>query len=156
MKTTKNYPPIQRKFLSHFDGTFKSAVKFKQLAVLLNPSFCESYIYISGDRPSNTVTTRDTDGSTIRLCTDEEYNNCLNLAADLKRFILSHNPVSLKDLFNDGTIPMSLKPKHHFAGIANRACFIIDGELYHVPGLNLPEERKYGYMEQFNNYLNSL
>lgn len=99
MKTTKetSLPVIQKRFMETFDGTIQSVAEFDQLNRVLNPTFCAHYFFVSGTCDSDTITTRDTDGSFAYWGsqTEEQMTNAYVLAEEVKAFIMTHNPMRL-------------------------------------------------------------
>lgn len=139
METTKQtpLPPIQAMFMAHFDGTLASALRFHGLATVLNPNFSSMYGYVSGDRDSNTVTTKSTDGSFTYLDshTDEMRENAFVLAREIRKFLMNHNPQPLSEIFKNN--PESLRYFGKIDRAKKKMCFVIDDQIIVVPGLKL-------------------
>ena len=141
MKTTANtqLPPIQKDFMNQFDGSLQSILNFDRLHLILNPCFTAHWFFISGTCDSDTVTTKDTDGSFEYWGnqTQEQMDNAIILANEIRNVILSHNPTPLEDLVGKDNHDAMRPYANKISQVRRRAAFLIDSKIILVPGLKL-------------------
>lgn len=89
---TEVFPPLQAAFLSQWDGTIESAVKFESLHMILNPCFTGHYFLDHVKPNGDVVSTKQTTGEWAYWGkqTEEQVQNASKLSVLLRKFILAH------------------------------------------------------------------